>query len=458
MSLIPEVIIQRVLVDGIRDIRNSSWKSDQLFKSVPQSFAQEFYELLTKTPIDVTINYPREDSQFPCVCILLRAEEESQIMIGDLLSSGYDENSGLLGSGEFFFNDGESSSNNKYEDGGLVGDPRKLFKTDTPTYKEVKGSGYSCSYLLQIMTDSQNFTIFLYHIIRLIILSNIHTFTANGIHELRLSGTDFLPQAAQQPNFIFMRGINVNFMYFVDHFLVEGDPALESVAKAFVIEMEDGRKEGFGTLAGVQKLNLFSVSPVTMASGTSVAWTYAGNGDVLTSGISISGINIKTGLSVEFIKTDPTIPEGSPFEVLGTGSYFTVSNQIITDVSVVSVYETGELGSPASTDLIFASPGGSIPTTLSEGMFLRVVGPTTHAAYFEQRRIISFTSGIGGTITVANKFSGNLNGAIIQVVKESGTLLFDLSVDSDAPVGAWDVKVTNPDLISFTLTNSFTVT
>ena len=99
-----------------------------------------------------------------------------------------------------------------------------------------------------------------------------------------------------------------------------------------------------------------------------------------------------------------------------------------------------------------------MPSNLSEGMFLQVIGPTTHDAYLEQRRIISFTSGSGGSITVANKFSGNLTGAFIRVIQEGSTLLFDLSVAADTPTGGWDVKFTNPDLISSTLTNSFTVT
>jgi hypothetical protein len=46
--IIPEIIIQRVLVNGIRRIRNIPWKSDQLFRSVPQSFAQQFYEVNSK--------------------------------------------------------------------------------------------------------------------------------------------------------------------------------------------------------------------------------------------------------------------------------------------------------------------------------------------------------------------------------------------------------------------------
>jgi hypothetical protein len=362
-----------------------------------------------------------------------------------------------MGMGEFFFSSEETSSKSSYEEDGVIGDPRKLFDTNKNVYKEVRGSGQSCSYLLQIMTDNQNFTIFLYHLARYIILSSIHTLEDNGIHELKISGTDFLPQAAQQPNFVFMRGINMSFMYFADYFLVEGDSALEKIAKAFVIDMGDGRKGGFGTLASVQKLNVSSISPVTTASGSSLSWTYKSDGSVVTSGVSVAGINFQTGVSIEFIKTNPDIPEGSPFEILGTDSYFTVTNKRFINAEPVTVWDDSATGTAAANDLRFAG-SGAVPSDLSEGMFLQVVGPSTHPAYREQRRIISFTSGAGGTITVANKFSGSLNGAVIRVVKESSTLLFDLAVSSDTPTGAWDAKFTNPDLISFTLTNSFTVT
>ena len=126
------------------------------------------------------------------------------------------------------------------------------------------------------MTDDQDFTIFLYHLVRYIILSSISMLTANGIHQLRLSGTDFLPQAAQQPNFIFMRGINMNFLYFADHFLVEGDEGMESIAKAFVIDMGVAGNKDFKTLAAVQEPNIESISPATGAAGTTVSCTIIG--------------------------------------------------------------------------------------------------------------------------------------------------------------------------------------
>ena len=110
MSIIPEIIIQRALVNGIRKIRSAPWRSDQLFKSVPQSYAREFFNLVKNTPIDVTMNYPREDSQFPCVCILLRAEEETDILLGDFLSGGYTDKGSLMGTDEFFFTEEATTS------------------------------------------------------------------------------------------------------------------------------------------------------------------------------------------------------------------------------------------------------------------------------------------------------------------------------------------------------------
>tara|TARA_R110002110_G_scaffold120885_11_gene296287 strand:+ start:827 stop:2221 length:1395 start_codon:yes stop_codon:yes gene_type:complete len=463
--IIPEIVVQRVLVNGIRRIRNIPWKSDQLFKSVPQSFAQQFYELIQSTPIDITINYPREDSQFPCIAILLRAEEESDIFLGDLLSAGYDDTDRLFGSEGLFYMKGETSSladdtyglalglgqGEKYED------TPKIFDKSVQKYKERRGSGYSCSYLLQVMTDDQDFTIFMYHLVRYILMAGIPTFTTNGMHQIRFSGTDFLPQAAQQPNFIFMRGINMNFLYFADHYLVEGDEGLEAAAKAFVIDMGNAWGDTPDMLAEVQKPLITAVSVVTAATGTSVT------------GIAVAGINFQNGLTIEFIKSTP----GSTFDVLGSDAGLVVSNISVGSTEFKIEFTPVNSGITGSTKKIFsANVADVVPTTLSAGMFLEVIGPKSHATYGEKRRIISFTSGDSGTITVANDFSASLAGVSVQVIKESSVetvtsvdghavtkkFTFDLTISTAATIGVWDIKVTNPDLISTTLTKSFTIT
>jgi len=85
MSLLPEIIIREVLVEGIRELRSDPDKVRQLFRNSPQDLVDSFYGLLSNTTIDITLGYPREDSQFPCIAVILRGEQESDFFVGDIL-------------------------------------------------------------------------------------------------------------------------------------------------------------------------------------------------------------------------------------------------------------------------------------------------------------------------------------------------------------------------------------
>ena len=453
MSLIPEIIIQRVLVNGIRELRNNPWKSDQLFRNVPQDFAQNFQQMLVSTSIDVTVNYPREDSQFPCVAILLRGEEENNILLGDLLGGGLTEDQGLFqNSSQFFYTPDESSESSALDADDLIGEPRRIFDSTDNVYKERRGSGYVSSYMLQIMADNQDFTLFLYHAVRQIIMSNIKTFERNGIFELRLSGTDFLPQPAHQPSFIFMRGLTLNFTYFAEHFTVfdNTDPNEPKVAKSFVIDMELsdqlGTDPGEGTIAAMQSPHIESVklSGDSAVYGTSIS---GAAGSTLT-GNKIKGINLHAGFSLSIF--DP---------VTLSASDVTLSNIKLLDSVKTTVFISDNSGQSISTNLEYkARSTDTIPSGLLEGMVLRVTGPKTHSAFNEHRRIVSFTSGSGGSITVANEFSSSLSGAFIEVFKQETEVSFDAAIASDAATGSRNIKITNSDLKSDTLVSGFTVT
>ena len=311
------------------------------------------------------------------------------------------------------------------------------------------------------MTDNQDFTVFLYHLVRYIILSNITMFTVNGMHQLRLSGTDFLPQAAQQPNFVFMRGINMNFLYFADHYVVDGIPGddIEAAAKAFVINMADARSASPDMLAQTQVPNVQSMSVATGARGTTI------------SDIILTGINFQYGISIDFVLPAPDVASGGPFDKLGSEHGIAVSNIVFGDSEELIAATFSQPGLSASTTKIFVA-GETVGVAILPGMFVEVVGPSTHDTYLEKRRIVSTTPGVEGTITVATDFSGSLSGAVIQVIKRSTVtdvrsvdghpitkkFTFDVTIDADTPTGVWDLKVTNPDLISSTLTNSFTIT
>ena len=162
----------------------------------------------------------------------------------------------------------------------------------------------------------------------------------------------------------------------------------------------------------------------------------------------IKGFNFQYGLTISVY--DPDIPESS--------FNYDVSDIKFLDDSVDTVFTSTFLGQADSTTLRYhADSPQVIPTNLSEGMFMKVSGPTTHNSYAEHRRISSFTPGNAGTITVVNPFSSALSGASVSVFKKSSQVQFTLRVDSSAVAGFKNVKITNPDSQTAVLDNAILI-
>jgi hypothetical protein len=485
MSVLPEIIIQKVIVNGIREFRERPDKLSQIFRNAPQNFVQSFYDLLVKTPIDITLSYPREDSQFPCIAIILRGEQETDFFIGDILGAGYDNESGLNTIDGFFFTPDEDSpvvpTPELQEE--TIGQPRKMFDLDNPTYKEQRGSGFRTSYLLQIMTDNQDFTVFLYAAIKNILVSNLMVFEKNGLLDISISGSDFMPQAIQQPNFVFLRGITMSFLNYF-YYIVDMNDAAEHgelgaspIAKGVVLDIEPASELGavitdeslmvpegekvYSILANTQSPHLRQVGILNLPSRTNPSPStefivpFAGSAGELLSDVRARGINLKTGAVVEI---SPTI---LPEKIMG----FDLINKTkidITEVDIISEIENIKFqssfsGQSNSTSLVFrASVSESVPLDLSEGMFLQVTGPKTHGAYRETRRVVS-ASDTSKTITVSEQFSASLASAFVRVIERQNSLQFAFTVPLDAMTGKYDVKVINTDLLSSTLSAGFEV-
>ena len=77
MSLIPEFILQTVIVRGIRTMRNDSRFIDQLFRNLSQKDQQQIRNFMQESAIDLAINYPRDTLKVPAIVILLRRESEA---------------------------------------------------------------------------------------------------------------------------------------------------------------------------------------------------------------------------------------------------------------------------------------------------------------------------------------------------------------------------------------------
>lgn len=88
MSTIPEIILHRTLVTGLREVRKDPRLLDALFKNLDQPTLQAMKDFITKESIHFTLNYPRADAlHTPAIAILLKNEQEAQTFLGDYLGS-----------------------------------------------------------------------------------------------------------------------------------------------------------------------------------------------------------------------------------------------------------------------------------------------------------------------------------------------------------------------------------
>ncbi len=87
MSIVPELLLQRAIINGFGAIRKDPKIINMLFKNLPlaqQEAVKEF--ILTKT-IDFSINFPKGDIKVPAIVMLLKSENESQEFLGDVMGT-----------------------------------------------------------------------------------------------------------------------------------------------------------------------------------------------------------------------------------------------------------------------------------------------------------------------------------------------------------------------------------
>lgn len=87
MSILPEYILQQVLVRGIRAFRENGDLVDMLFRNLHQEDVLGIREYLRDHSIDIALNYPAEPITVPAIVITLKNESESQGFLGDRMQT-----------------------------------------------------------------------------------------------------------------------------------------------------------------------------------------------------------------------------------------------------------------------------------------------------------------------------------------------------------------------------------
>lgn len=301
MSILPEILIQKAIVRGWRTLKNDPRLMDVLFKNVNQDLLEELKAVVTNTPVDLSVNYPRkQELHVPAIVILLRGEGESEGFLGDLMaqtpgfmipdpdmtidtSDGHggsistlsglprkvagslavENSTGSLvlfkdsalgklaevapaiqagkchklhvvagtGAGQVHvvtsassdFLDTDETFKVQLDSTSVVdlrladpvknaeGEPSRVF--DENGIYTRRGANYAAQYQLQIVAGHQDEVVYLYSIIKALLLSQRPFFEAQGVQNFKLSGSDFAPRSEYLPSEAFTRALTIDFVY-----------------------------------------------------------------------------------------------------------------------------------------------------------------------------------------------------------------------------------------------------
>lgn len=296
MPVIPEIIIQKALVQGFQEIKADPRLLDVLFQNMSQQQLADLKAFVVNKPIDFSVNYPKNDAlKTPAIVLILKGESEAETFIGDF--AGYNDvdqdmmvdtlgghagsTSDLQGLGEPLIQGLGVAS---YDDGVVTiepthlddfhdiydellsgkchkifvvsgtgagqtalimrtssysldiqpdfsvdldstsvldiralpdveteGEPSRVY--DSSSNYERIGVHYDVQYQLQIVAGHQDEVIYLYSIIKALLLSQRPFLEGQGMMVFKISGSDFAPRGEYLPSDCFMRILNLQFTY-----------------------------------------------------------------------------------------------------------------------------------------------------------------------------------------------------------------------------------------------------
>lgn len=302
MSIIPEILIQRVLINGFRKVKEDPRIIDNLFMNLDQRDLAKAKAFLTKSTIHCLLNFPKEEKlSVPALVIQLQAESESEQFLGDMLGGStnyrypdqeiavdtlgghgasisdshnlphrYVEQFEVLGSGASFVEydpedqmgladavvaqqttdldlyvvsgtgvgqvrrikfidwhnntidiEGEFSTlldstsviDIRDIDNPLAADGTPSRVYDTDHYVEKLGVNYEVRYSISVVAGTQWEVLYLYAILKALLISQREYLEAQGLQSLILSGNEFSPKGEYLPDITYERRLTLAFRY-----------------------------------------------------------------------------------------------------------------------------------------------------------------------------------------------------------------------------------------------------
>jgi len=118
--------------------------------------------------------------------------------------------------------------------GEIIGEPRSIYTRESAHHIERLGGYYNMSYQIQIVAQNPELAIYLHAIIKSIFTLSRVFLESQGIINMKMGATDFIPRTEYQPDHAYMRALNIDFIHPFDVFV-----ELQGLAENLRLVLED---------------------------------------------------------------------------------------------------------------------------------------------------------------------------------------------------------------------------
>lgn len=266
MIPIIEEELKFVINEKLKELRDNVDVVDKIFSKVKVSDRLKLKQYLSNEEIKVIRGFPRSQNHVPSYVILLGAEQEHTESIGEFAyEDEFDFSSNTsTETHKMFRKDGRrviqtlkkpisdvsyiTVGDSDYIEGfNVVDSNRGLVEItlDIANNEEVEihyeyksegvekyGTQFKAQYRIETWTDNGDLTVYLYHLLKYILIQSRSTLEEKDLILQRLSGTDLEPSPEYFPTFVYRRALLFDTTYFatvdktfsyISDIIVEGD-------------------------------------------------------------------------------------------------------------------------------------------------------------------------------------------------------------------------------------------
>lgn len=225
MIPIMDLYVRRLIEQYLQYISKNIDLLDNQFRFASENTINDIKKLIRNYEIKVRSGYPREQTQLPCIVVVIDSEQEETHGLGDSIDTGYD------GLDENYLNWDKEKDN--------------YIKEHTQMKINVR---------CEVWSDNAVVTSFLYSIVKLALLSTRFKMVEKGIMLPSLSGGDLEPVPEYITDvFVYRKAVILSCSYEIEYYvqnLIAGKPSSQFSLGTTIDDLSfeidgglDGRKE-----------------------------------------------------------------------------------------------------------------------------------------------------------------------------------------------------------------------